>query len=137
MSLVEALVASALLGIVGMVGLTAWETAVNSSRTAVRLAWAQCMVRSELDAILASPWNASSYRSANPALMSVTVTAVRSLTTQGQEQEILVVVRDPQTGDILYQAAALKVFALQGSGSKDIQTQDGVLTDVTYGCPAP
>jgi hypothetical protein len=136
-SLVEALVASALLGIVGMVGLTAWETAINSSRTAVRLAWAQCMVRSELDAILASPWYANGYRSADPTLMSVSVTPVRTAPTQGQEQEILVVVRDPQTGDILYQAAALKVYALQGSAQKDIQVQDGILTDVTFGCPAP
>ena len=45
-SLVEALVASALLGIVGMVGLTAWDTAINSSKTAVRLAWAQCSISS-------------------------------------------------------------------------------------------
>src|SRR5438874_1061753 len=77
-SLIEALVASALLGIVGAVGLTAWDTAIMSARTAIRQAWAQCMVRSELDAALAAPWSDSGYSTPDSKLLQVTVEPVRS-----------------------------------------------------------
>jgi Tfp pilus assembly protein PilV len=134
-SIIEALVASALLGIVGMVGLTAWDTAVQSSKTAVRLAWAQCMVRSELDAVLAAPWADSSYPTPNSSLLTVAVTPVASRPAQGpgQEQSVLVQAIDPQSRAILYEAAALKVQALQGNKPLDA----GVLSDIVAGCPKP
>src|SRR5437763_4263240 len=59
-SLVESVVASALMGIGVVAGLTAWDTASMSASRAVRLAWADCIVRAELDAVLAAPY-ASAY----------------------------------------------------------------------------
>ncbi|HEY4028446.1 MAG TPA: hypothetical protein VGO86_18610, partial [Candidatus Dormibacteraeota bacterium] len=56
MSLVEAVVASALMGIGVVGGLTAWDTASVSAGRAVRDAWASCIVRAELDAILSAKY---------------------------------------------------------------------------------
>ncbi len=133
-SLIEALVASAVLGIVGVVGLTAWDTAAMAASQAVRHSWAQCMVRSELNAVLAAPW-ASGYPSPDPALVNVTVTPVGSRpgSGPGQEQRILVRAFDPQSGIMLSQAAAFKVSALQGR--KDMDGK--VLSDINSGCPPP
>jgi hypothetical protein len=134
-SLIEAVVASALLGIVGMVGVTAWDTAILSAQRAVRQAWAECMVRAELDAVLAAPWSDPDvgYPVPDAKLMRLQVTGARPTSGQGEEEEILVQLFDPQSGDLVFQGAALKVRALAGS-----KPMDGtVMTDVTYGCPAP
>jgi type II secretory pathway pseudopilin PulG len=135
-TLIEAVVAAALLGIVGMVGVTAWDTAIMSAKRAVRQAWAECLVRSELDAVLAAPWAEPSagYPVPDPSLMRLQVTFARPTSGQGEEEGILVKVIDPQSGDVLYQGAALKVLALQGNKP---MTASGVLTDIAYGCPAP
>src|SRR5205085_330406 len=134
LSLIEALVASALLGIVAMVGLTGWDTAIMSADKAVRMAWAQCMARSELDAILAAPWSSTSYPSPDPKVV-VTLVPNPHLSSPGQGEEQLVLVRvfDPRSGDQLFQAAALKVVALHGDKPMD----DTVMSDVRVGCPAP
>src|SRR5262252_9399635 len=60
-SLIEAVVASALMGIGVVGGLTAWDTAALSAAKAVRIAWANCIGRSEMDAILSSSYSAQSY----------------------------------------------------------------------------
>jgi Tfp pilus assembly protein PilV len=137
-ALVEAIVASALLGIIGMVGITAWDTAILAAQRAVRQAWAECMVRSEMDAILAAPWSdpLAGYPVPDARLMRVTVTAARpSTSAQGDEETVLVQALDSRSGDVVFQAAALKVRALQGN--KPLVAGNGVTTDVTYGCPAP
>src|SRR5215472_96757 len=58
-SLVEAAVASALMGIGVVGGLTAWDTASMSAARAVRIAWANCIVRSEMDAVLSAQYQGS------------------------------------------------------------------------------
>lgn len=134
-SLIEALVASALLGIIGMVGLTAWDTAIMSARQAVRHSWAQCLARSELDAILAAPYSNGPYPTPDQSLMRVSLQVPIGGGTRnpGQEQRVVVSVLDPQSGDVVFQAAAIKLAALQGAKTMD----DRVLSDITAGCPAP
>jgi hypothetical protein len=135
-------VASALMGIGVVAGMTAWDTASLSAARAVRSAWANCIVRSELNAALASPWNDTFYAVPSPfdADGTVTVTIVPVTTgrgapgTPGQEQLLTVQAFDPQSRTLLAQATALKVRALQGR--KDLNTQAGVRSDVMLGCPA-
>ena len=124
-SLVEAVVASALLGVGVVGGITAWDTATLSAGKAVRQAWARCMVRSEVDAIASAPWNDTLYPSPN-ANLQVAVSP-----RQPGEQLVTVVARDPQSGSMLFQASLLKTTWL--SGDKAMNT--GVLNDVQYGCP--
>lgn len=128
-SLVEAVVASALLGLGVVGGITAWDTATISAGKAVRQAWARCMVRSELDAIAAAPFDSSSYPSPDPHVI-VSVSGVGP-----GEQQVTVVARDPQSEMLLFQASILKAAAL--AGSKNMVTEPRILTDVQYGCPAP
>lgn len=128
-SLVEAVVASALLGIGVAGGITAWDTATTGAGKAVRLAWARCIVRSEIDAIGSAPFSAT-YASPDPSV-AVSVTA----TARAGEQRVTVTARDPQTDMLLFQASILKTAVL--AGQKDINNQPGIVTDVEYGCPAP
>lgn len=132
-SLIEALVASALLGIGVVTGLTAWDTATLSAQKAVRQTWTHCIVRSQLDAILAAPWSESGDYP-HPDLVTVTVTppSGRPTSGAGAEQRVTVQARDPQTSQLI-QASVLKVRSLQGN-----KTMDGTVTsDVLVGCPAP
>src|SRR5437899_1052347 len=55
-SLVEAVVASALMGIGVVGGLTAWDTAETSAARAARIAWANSIVRSKMDGILSAEY---------------------------------------------------------------------------------
>src|SRR5215472_14613138 len=93
-SLVEAAVASALMGIGVVGGLTAWDTASMSAARAVRIAWANCEARSEMDAILSAQYQGSydvpSAFSADDSL-HVDVTSQRG----GAEQLITVKAYDP------------------------------------------
>jgi Tfp pilus assembly protein PilV len=141
-SLIEALVASALLGIGVVTGLTAWDTATMSAQRAVRQAWARCEVRSELDAILAAPWSddLSGYPSPDTRLVEVSVEWAgsaqypRATSGAGAEQRITVEALDSQSRQVLFRAQALKVRALQGSKS---MFNTGTTQDVTFGCTAP
>jgi hypothetical protein len=60
-TLVEAVVASALLGIVVVVAVTALDTAGLGARQAVRQAWANCELRIRTEAVLAAPYSAQPY----------------------------------------------------------------------------
>jgi prepilin-type N-terminal cleavage/methylation domain-containing protein len=133
-SLIEALVASALLGIGVVVGLTTWDTATMTASQAVRQSWARCTARSELDAILAAPWSddGGGYHTPSSRVV-VSVRPVGSGTGAAEEQQVIVRVLDLQSDDILFEASALKVAALQGNKPMD----KGVTDDIRVGCPVP
>lgn len=135
-SLVEALVASALLGIGVVTGLTAWDTAIMSAQKGVREAWARCIVRSELDAILAAPFDSSSYptpqSSSNSSEVSVAVVTVRGSAGNGNEEQ-LVTVTALDRGTALFKVSALKLRATQGARQMDSR----LLSDMSAGCPEP
>jgi hypothetical protein len=129
-SLIEAVVASALMGIGVVGGLTAWDTASMSAGRATRIAWANCIVRSEMDGILSEQY-AGSYDVPSPfdddGTLAVTVTPVRG----GAEQLVIVKAFDPTDHSaVLAQASALKASALAGS-----ESDENPLTDVAQGCP--
>src|SRR5215472_3347905 len=137
-SLIEAVVASALLGIGVVGGLTAWDTATISAGKAVQIAWAHCVVRSEMAAILSAPFETDyevpDQYAAPPVgngSMQVQVTPTRNNTEQ------LVTVRAVDVkdgGTVLAQASALKAAAL--AGRKDINDNGtGTTFDVIIGCP--
>ena len=129
-SLIEAVVASALMGIGVVGGLTAWDTASVSAGRAVRIAWANCIVRSEMDGILSEQY-ADAYdvpaAFAQDGTLVVTVAPVRS----GAEQLVTVKAYDPtDRTQVLAQASTLKAWALAGS-----ESADNPLGDVAQGCP--
>jgi Tfp pilus assembly protein PilV len=133
-SLIEAVVAAALMGIGVVGGLTAWDTASMSAEKAVRLAWANCIVRSEMDAILSADYDGGGYPWP-PAFeadgtMDVHVTPVRG----SAEQLVTVTAYDPGSNRkvVLARVSALKASALAGDKSMD---DSGVVSDVSQGCP--
>lgn len=137
-TLIESVVASALMGVGVVAGLTAWDTASLSAGKAVRLAWANCIVRAQLDAVLSAPY-ADSYEVSDPFGADGTVQvdikpAVRGASgSPGEEQLVTVEARDPREKSVvLAQASALKARALRGGKPYD----SGVRSDVMLGCPA-
>jgi prepilin-type N-terminal cleavage/methylation domain-containing protein len=129
-SLIESVVASALMGIGVVGGLTAWDTASVGANRAVRIAWGNCIVRSELDGILSEQY-ASSYAVpsafAGDGTLVVTVSPVRN----GAEQVVTVKAYDPaDPTHVLAQASTLKAEALAGD-----ESADNPLGDVAQGCP--
>jgi prepilin-type N-terminal cleavage/methylation domain-containing protein len=133
-SLIEALVASALLGIGVVVGLTTWDTATMTASKAVRQSWARCTARSELDAVLAAPWSddGSGYKTPS-SHVKLQVTNVSRGAPAGEEQRVTVSVVDPQSTQVLFEASALKVRALAGEKVMD----GGVKSDIDVGCTVP
>ncbi|HXM58852.1 MAG TPA: hypothetical protein VOB72_25860 [Candidatus Dormibacteraeota bacterium] len=133
-SLIESVVAAALLGIGVVAGLTAWDTASMSANRAIRLAWANCIVRSELDALLSAPY-ASSYDSPTPPpYVQIHLKLVRGASDNSPdaEQQITVDALDPEDSSVVVaRATALKARVL--SAGKDLGT---VGNDVLLGCPA-
>src|SRR5207248_2194054 len=121
-SLVETVIASALLGIGVVGGLTAWDTATMSAGRAVRQAWATCVVRSELDAIISAQYATDRYAvpadldaggAVRVAVAPVTTGGRGAPGTPGEEQLVTVQAYDPQApSTVLAQASALKTRAL-------------------------
>ena len=70
-SLVESLVAAALLGLTVMTGMTAWDTAIMSGRQAVHEAWARCVARAEMEAVLNAPFSDNPTNYASPVGVTV------------------------------------------------------------------
>lgn len=124
-SLIEALIASALLGITAVVAFTAWDTATVGARQATHEAWSQCVARGEMEAVLAGPWASQRYPAPDP---NIQVLASPLPSPSGLER-VTVTVRDPQTG-AAYHLSALKAQVLSGTASPD-------LSKVTRGCPSP
>lgn len=125
-SLVEALVASALLGIVVVVGLTALDAAASAARQASRQSWAHCIVRSFADAVQASQWSdrydgvqgVSASVATYPATSPAQVVTIRAL--------------DPDSGRPLFEAAVIKSQALQGN-----ESFGALAAGLGRGCPTP
>jgi Tfp pilus assembly protein PilV len=130
-SLIEAVVASALMGIGVIGGLTAWDTASMSAAKAVRIAWANCIVRSEMDAILSEQY-ADAYPVPSQFMVDGTVEVHVSQPRGAAEQLVTVKAYDPTSNHtlVLAQASALKASALAGA-----KTVDEPLLDVGQGCP--
>ena len=126
-SLVEAMVASALLGIVAVVALTTMDTATLGAKRAVREAWAQCSVRQLANAIEGSAWDDRSYGSQDPTNILVSVEPGPNAT-----QTVTVVAKDPDSGRPLFQQKFLRVAALQGD-----DPLSEALPSLASGCPAP
>ena len=120
------------IGVVG--GLTAWDTASMSAARAVRIAWANCIVRSEMDAILSAGYDPDGYNAPSPYDDDGTVTVAVTPERGGAEQLITVRAYDPTSDHkvVLAQVSALKASALAGGKSMD---DGGVLSDVALGCP--
>jgi hypothetical protein len=71
-SLVEVMVASAFAGIALVAGITALDAGTIGGRQVSRQAWGLCVLRSEADAVIASPWSDSGSYPA-PANVSVSL----------------------------------------------------------------
>lgn len=94
-TLVEALVASLLLGVVVVVGLTMLDTSEIGAQRAVKVAWAQCVVREEIGAIRAHAF-ATSYPAPDNVSVSVTPESLSGATGPRQAlQLVTVVANDP------------------------------------------
>ena len=130
-SLVEAVVASALLGIVVVVALTTMDAAVFGAKRAVRGAWAQCSVRQLANAIEASKWS-TSYSSQDPRNVRVTVSGPGGSPEPGDTQTVTVGAYDPDSGGFLYRVSFRRVAALQGA-----DPLSDALPNLASGCPAP
>ena len=125
LSLVEAVVAVALLGIGAVAGLTAWDTATRGAQAASHRAWAMCVGRTEMEAVLAT--SGPGYPAPPDRNVKITVTS-------GALQTVTVTVNDPVSGSPMYRLSALKSTALSGTGSPDART---VSDAITRGCPKP
>jgi Prokaryotic N-terminal methylation motif len=131
-SLVEAMVASALLGIVAVVALTTMDTATFGAKRGIRKAWAQCSVRQLANAIEGSQWD-TNYGSQDPNLW-VTVSPSGGTRTPppNATQTVTVTAKDPDSGQPLYSSSFLRVEALQGAAPLS-----DALPSLASGCPAP
>lgn len=124
-SLIEALIASALLGVAVVVGITAWDTATVGAKAATRKAWATCTGRSEMEAVLASP-------GAGPSpLPYVTIQAAPVPNYPGLQQ-VTVSVNDPESKATLYNLSALKATQLDAG----VSVSTSQITSIPAGCPS-
>jgi Tfp pilus assembly protein PilV len=107
--LVESLVASIVLGVGVLAGLTALDTVNAGARVAQHQAWATCAVRLESEAVQSLPMD-DSYPN-QPQNVRATVRTDSGSGT-GELQVIDVVASDPLTGRDLASATVLKSAAL-------------------------
>jgi type II secretory pathway pseudopilin PulG len=128
-SLVEAMVASALLGIVAVVALTTMDTATFAAKRGIREAWAQCSVRQLANAIEGSAWS-TTYGSQDP-YVQVTVSGPGGIPPSNATQTVTVAAYDPDSGQRLYRSSFLRVAALQGA-----DPLVNALPNLASGCPA-
>jgi hypothetical protein len=135
-SIIEALVATALLGITATVAITGWDTAVLGANRATHEAWSRCMARTQMQAILAAPWLPPPRpgQPSNPgypvADSRVKVDVVPWATTTGLEQ-VTVRVGDLRTGG--YTLSALKASGLSG----DPHAPQPNVSPIPVGCLSP
>jgi len=132
LSLVEAVVAVALLGIGVVAGLTAWDTATRSAQVAAHRAWAMCVGRVEMEAVLATSGPGPG---PGPVDRNVKITVSPAVAASpGPLQAVTVTVNDPVSGSPIYSLSALKSTALSGAGSPDVAT---ISSAISRGCPSP
>jgi Prokaryotic N-terminal methylation motif len=129
-SLVEVVVASAILGITVVVALETIDASIRGGQQVVSEAWAQCMVRETAGAIQQASW-ATQYPSPDPAL-KIQVAGPPSQPEPEDLQTITIKALDPRSGSTLYSVSFLKSAALQG---KD--PVDAALPHLASACPKP
>jgi hypothetical protein len=107
-SLVEALVASAIVGLTLVGGVAAIDEIVIGARQVSRQAWAECMQRGEIEAVMAAPWSDNGAYAA-PSHVSVSAT---SLGGQGSHrvQQVTVAVSDPDSGGVIARVPPVSFF---------------------------
>jgi type II secretory pathway pseudopilin PulG len=130
-SVIEALVATALLGITVTVAITGWDAVVLGARRATAEAWARCVARAQMEAVLAAPAGSLSDldSGSSPVLQDSRVRVDVRPTQFGGMTQVTVTVADPQTGGS-YTLSALKADALSGTADPPVQL-------IRSGCPSP
>lgn len=129
-SIVEVVVASAILGITVVVALETIDASIRGGQQVVSEAWAQCMVRETAGAIQQSSW-AAQYPSPDRAL-TIRVEGPQGQPESNDLQTITIAASDPRSGTSLYGVSFLKSAALQGR-----DPVDGALTHLASACPKP
>ena len=124
--MIEAMVAAMLLGIGVVVGITAWNTATLGAKEATRKAWATCVGRSEMEAVLAT----SGSGVPNPLPSNVSVQVSPSPGPNVTLQTVTVTVMDPESQAPAYTVKALKAPRLLGGAPSGTLPQP-------VGCPSP
>jgi Tfp pilus assembly protein PilV len=99
-TLIEPLVASVLLGIALVVGLSALDVSVLGARRAVHAAWAQCMGQGEVLAVSSSSWSTSGYPAPAGVTVAVALASDGGGVAAGQLQKVTVQVFDPDTSGL-------------------------------------
>ncbi|HEX6348752.1 MAG TPA: hypothetical protein VF160_05100 [Candidatus Dormibacteraeota bacterium] len=119
-SLVEGVIASALIAIAVVAGLETLDAAVSGARLAASTAWSRCMARGELSAITASTWSDASYPA--PAGVSANVVWTSS---DSQLQKVSVTVIDNNAQRIITSAYPFQVYKSRAlAGSNPISSTD-------------
>ena len=127
-SIIEALVATALLGLTASVALIGWDATVLAANRATREAWARCVARAQMEAVLAAPWR-DDHDYVRVADRRVTVVAP---TVQYGLQRVTVTVSDPQSGSS-YRISSLKAKVLSGVPGGP----PPAASPISQGCPSP
>lgn len=123
--MIEAMVATMLLGIGVVVGITAWNTATLGAKEATRKAWAICVGRSEMEAVLAT--SGSDHPTSVP---NVDVQLSPSPGPNVTLQTVTVIVRDPESRAPAYTVTAQKAPRVLGGATPGTLPQP-------VGCPSP
>lgn len=123
--MIEAMVAAMLLGIGVVVGITAWNTATLGAKEATRKAWATCVGRSEMEAVLAT--SGSGVPNPLPSNVYVQVSPAASPATL---QTVTVTVMDPESHTPVYTVSALRSAILAAGPTPNTSLIAG-------GCPSP
>lgn len=123
--MIEAMVAAMLLGIGVVVGITAWNTATLGAKEATRKAWATCVGRSEMEAVLAT--SGSGVPNPLPSNVAVQVSPAASPATL---QTVTVTVMDPESHTPVYTVSSLKSAILAAGPTPNTSLIAG-------GCPSP
>jgi Tfp pilus assembly protein PilV len=112
-SLVEALVASAILGVGVMTAVTALDTFLAGASEATKQAAATCAARGEASALEAAQWETNDNIQAYPVAFDNVRVSLQSAT--GNLQVLVVTATDPSTGRTMATVTVLKESALSGA----------------------
>lgn len=108
-SLVEAVVASLVVGIAVAAGVGTLDAAVQGARQVAVQAWAECMQRGEVEAVAAAPWSGSGSYAA-PGYVNVSVTAPWPSPTA---QKITITITNPITGGEIAAVPHVTIYKAQ------------------------
>lgn len=103
-SLVEAVVASLIVAITIVAGMTTLDATIMGARQVAVQGWAQCMQRGYVEAVTAAPWDAGGGYPASDHV-SLSTTSVGA----GAER-ITITVADPRSGGTIARVPAVSVY---------------------------